>query len=155
MRQIQEGGFQSRPYKSDFFFCVPCTAIRDNLRGVRKFSEGSPRRRGGRRVKSFLVKIHSELRELRVSAVKSLLPFGCGFAALGSLWLISPVPSVWLRLRRVGLHDVDNQTPRVWKSSPWAKRIRLSAKPSRRIQNCVPGIQLPPMSCRGLLFVVA
>src|SRR3972149_8459399 len=85
MRQIQEGGFQSRPYKSRFFFCVLCTAIRDNLRGVRKFSEGSPRRRGGRRVKSFLVKIHSELRELRVSAVKSLLPFGCGFAALRSL----------------------------------------------------------------------
>ena len=61
-----------------------CTALRDNFRGVRKFSEGSPRRRRGRGVKSFLVKIHSELCELRVSAVKSLLPFGCGFAALGS-----------------------------------------------------------------------
>jgi hypothetical protein len=56
-------------------------------RGVRKFSEDSPRRRGGRRVKSFLVKIDSELCELRVSAVKSLLPLGCGSAALSSLRL--------------------------------------------------------------------
>ena len=59
-----------------------CTALRDNLRGVRKFSEGSPRRRGGLRVKSFLIKKYSELCELRVSAVKSLFPFGCGCAAL-------------------------------------------------------------------------
>jgi len=36
-----------------------------------------------------LVKIDSELCELRVSAVKSLLPLGCGFAALSSLWLRS------------------------------------------------------------------
>ena len=28
-----------------------------------------------------------------------------------SLRLISPVPSVWLRLGRVGLHDADNQAP--------------------------------------------
>ncbi len=50
-----------------------------------------------------------------------------------SLRLISPVPSVWLRLGRVGLHDADNQAPRVWKSEPWAERIRLPAKSSRRI----------------------
>jgi hypothetical protein len=33
-----------------------------------------------------LIKIYSELCELRASAVKSLFPFGCGFAALGTLW---------------------------------------------------------------------
>jgi len=56
--------------------------MRDSLRGMRKFSEGSPRRRRGRGVKNFLIKIYSELCELRVSAVNSLFPFWLRFAAL-------------------------------------------------------------------------
>ena len=47
--------------------------IRDNLRGLRDFSESPPRSRGGRGVKSCLRKIYSELCELCVSAVKYLV----------------------------------------------------------------------------------
>ena len=63
-------------------FCVLCIAISQNLRGLRKHSEDSPQRRGVRGVKNSLIKIYSELCELRVSAVKSLL--------------------LWLRRRRAG-----------------------------------------------------
>ncbi|MGZ9174937.1 MAG: hypothetical protein ACXW52_25380, partial [Candidatus Binatia bacterium] len=48
-----------------------CTAIRISLLSLGKFSEDSPQRRRERRVKMFLMKIHSELCELRASAVKS------------------------------------------------------------------------------------
>ncbi len=53
----------------------------------------------------FFVKIHSELCELRVSAVTSLLPFGCGFAALSPLRLISPIPNPSLTTQDIHHHN--------------------------------------------------
>ena len=58
-----------------------CTTIAQSLRGVRKFSEGSPRRRRGRRVnKEFVIKILRSLRTPRL----------CGEISFPSLVAASP-----------------------------------------------------------------
>jgi hypothetical protein len=68
------------------------------LLSLRKFSEDSPQRRRERRVKSFLMKIHSELCELRASAVKSRF-----------LSLVAAEPRWALRRDQNKLNLADNQ----------------------------------------------
>jgi hypothetical protein len=77
---------------SEFFFCVLCTTISQNLRVTRKFSDienisdsdiplAKAQRRQVRKRIYFL-------KPLRLSAFARDIPrFGCGVAALGSLWL--------------------------------------------------------------------